>query len=73
MTGVPMAIEHAITGLIPAKSGSITFEGADIRKTPGNADFRIDRCVDYLKVGFGFEDVAGHEFVFKKEMCYEPN
>lgn len=45
----------------------------DIRKTPGNANFRIDRCVDYLKVGFGFEDVAGHEFVFKKEMCYEPN
>lgn len=27
---------HAITGLIPAKSGSITFEGADIRKTPGH-------------------------------------
>ncbi len=27
---------HAITGLIPAKSGSITFEGADIRKTQGH-------------------------------------
>ena len=27
---------HAITGLIPAKSGSIMFEGADIRKTPGH-------------------------------------
>lgn len=27
---------HALTGLIPAKSGSITFEGADIRKTPGH-------------------------------------
>jgi branched-chain amino acid transport system ATP-binding protein len=27
---------HAITGLIPAKSGSIRFEGADIRKTPGH-------------------------------------
>jgi len=27
---------HAITGLIPAKSGSIVFEGADIRKTPGH-------------------------------------
>ena len=27
---------HAITGLIPAKSGSIIFEGADIRKTPGH-------------------------------------
>ena len=27
---------HAITGLLPAKSGSITFEGADIRKTPGH-------------------------------------
>ena len=27
---------HALTGLIPAKSGSITFEGADIRKIPGH-------------------------------------
>lgn len=27
---------HALTGLIPAKSGSITFEGVDIRKTPGH-------------------------------------
>ena len=27
---------HAITGLIPAKSGIITFESADIRKTPGH-------------------------------------
>ncbi len=27
---------HALTGLIPAKSGSIMFEGKDIRKTPGH-------------------------------------
>ena len=27
---------HAITGLIPAKSGTITFEDTDIRKTPGH-------------------------------------
>jgi len=27
---------HALTGLIPAKSGNITFEGVDIRKTPGH-------------------------------------
>lgn len=27
---------HALTGLIPVKSGSIVFEGADIRKTPGH-------------------------------------
>lgn len=27
---------HALTGLIPAKSGGITFEGKDIRKIPGH-------------------------------------
>ncbi len=27
---------HALTGLVPAKSGSILFEGHDIRKTPGH-------------------------------------
>ncbi len=27
---------HALTGLVPAKSGSILFEGQDIRKTPGH-------------------------------------
>lgn len=43
----------------------------DIRQTVGNAQFRIDRCMDYLKVSFGFEDAGGHEFVFYKRMCYE--
>ena len=42
----------------------------DIRQTPGNDSFRIDRCIDYLKVNFGFEDAAGHDFVFRKSMCY---
>ena len=27
---------HALTGLVPAKSGSIIFEGQDIRKIPGH-------------------------------------
>lgn len=27
---------HTLTGLVPAKSGSITFEGKDIRKIPGH-------------------------------------
>lgn len=43
----------------------------DIRKTGGNAHFRIDRCIDYLNVNFGFEDANGHDFVFRKKMCYE--
>ncbi len=29
-------ILHTITGLVPAKSGSVTFEGTDITKTPGH-------------------------------------
>ncbi len=29
-------ILHTITGLVPAKSGSVTFEGMDITKTPGH-------------------------------------
>lgn len=43
----------------------------DIRQTQGNADFRIDRCIDYMKVSFGFSDAQGHEFVFRKTMCFE--
>ncbi|MDE7478349.1 MAG: hypothetical protein K2M91_10440, partial [Lachnospiraceae bacterium] len=42
----------------------------DIRQTAGNQQFRIDRCMDYLKVNFGFEDANGHDFVLNKEMCY---
>lgn len=43
----------------------------DIRRTGGNEHFRIDRCIDYLDVNFGFEDANGHDFVFRKKMCYE--
>lgn len=43
----------------------------DIRQTAGNEHFRIDRCMDYMKVNFGFADADGHDFVFYKKMCYE--
>lgn len=43
----------------------------DIRQTPGNDGFRIDRCIDHLQVNFGFEDAAGHDLVFRRRMCYE--
>ena len=43
----------------------------DIRQTDGNEQFRIDRCLDYMKVNFGFMDAYGHDFVFEKKMCYE--
>lgn len=43
----------------------------DIRQTQGNKYFRIDRCIDYMKVSFGFIDASGHDFVFDKMMCYE--
>lgn len=42
----------------------------DIRQTTGNEYFCIDRCVDYIKVGFGFENTYGHNFVFRKTMHY---
>lgn len=43
----------------------------DIRQTAGNGHFRIDQCIDYMKVNFGFADADGHDFVFSKKMCYE--
>ncbi|MDE6620793.1 MAG: hypothetical protein K2K74_09970 [Lachnospiraceae bacterium] len=43
----------------------------DIRQTAGNEYFRIDQCIDYMRVNFGFADADGHEFVFYKRMCYE--
>ena len=42
----------------------------DIRQTAGNEYFCIDRCVDYIKVGFGFENTYGHSFVFRRSMHY---
>lgn len=42
----------------------------DIRKSGGNSEFRIDRCIDYIQVNFGFRNTNGNEFVFKKDMCY---
>lgn len=42
----------------------------DLRQTAGNEQFRIDRCMDYMKVNFGFQDAGGHEYVFYKKMCY---
>lgn len=43
----------------------------DIRKTMGNEYFRIDQCVDYLKVTFGFMGDRGQEYVFTRTMRYE--
>lgn len=43
----------------------------DIRKTAGNEHFRIDQCVDYLKVSFGFMGDRGQEYVFTRAMRYE--
>lgn len=43
----------------------------DVRGTDGNKYFRIDQCIDFIKVKFGFMDAAGHDFVFEKRMCYE--
>lgn len=43
----------------------------DIRMTEGNENFRIDRCIDYMKVRFGFMDARGYDYVFEKKMCYD--
>lgn len=43
----------------------------DIRKTAGNKHFRIDQCVDYLKITFGFVGDRGQEYVFTRSMRYE--
>lgn len=43
----------------------------DIRKTAGNEQFRIDQCMDYLKVTFGFLGDRGQEYVFTRTMRYE--
>lgn len=52
-------------------SRSLDIVEMDIRQTAGNEHFRIDRCMDYMKVNFGFADADGHDFVFCKKMCYE--
>lgn len=42
----------------------------DIRQTMGNEHFCIDKCVDYIKVGLGFCNSYGHNFVFRRTMHY---
>ena len=43
----------------------------DVRKAQKDDGFRIDRCIDYMKVNFGFYDSNGHEFVFSRQMCFD--
>ncbi len=43
----------------------------DIRKTQGNEAFRIDQCIDYMKVTFGFTGDRGQEYVFTRTLRYE--
>jgi hypothetical protein len=43
----------------------------DMRQTDGNSGFKIDKCVDYINVKFGFNNGYGHEFLFDKSKCYE--
>lgn len=43
----------------------------DIRQTTGNEAFRMDRCIDYMKVTFGFAGSRGEQFVFSRSMRYE--
>ncbi len=43
----------------------------DIRLTMGNEAFRMDRCIDYIKVTFGFKGSRGENFVFSRSMRYE--
>ena len=43
----------------------------DIRQTKGNESFRLDQCVDYLKVSFGFTGDRGQTYVFTRTMRYE--
>ena len=43
----------------------------DIRLTSGNEAFRMDRCIDYMKVTFGFVGSRGEKFVFSKSIRYE--
>ncbi len=43
----------------------------DIRRTVGNEYFRMDQCVDYLKITFGFMGDREQEYVFTRTMRYE--
>jgi len=43
----------------------------DIRFITGKEGFRMDRCIDYIKVTFGFEGSRGEKFIFSRSMRYE--
>jgi hypothetical protein len=52
-------------------SRSLDVVEMDMRQTDGNSGFKIDKCVDYINVKFGFNNGYGHEFLFDKSKCYE--
>jgi hypothetical protein len=52
-------------------SRSLDIVEMDIRQTDGNSNFKIDKCIDYINVNFGFSDGYGHEFLINRSKCYE--
>jgi hypothetical protein len=52
-------------------SRSLDIVEMDIRQTEGNSNFKIDKCVDYMSVKFGFSNGYGHEFLIDRSKCYE--
>jgi hypothetical protein len=52
-------------------SRSLDIVEMDMRQTDGNSGFKIDKCIDYMNVKFGFNNGYGHEFLFDKSKCYE--
>ena len=43
----------------------------DIRKTPGNQNFRMDACVDGMTIEANITSSHGYAFILQRECCYE--
>lgn len=44
---------------------------ADIKKTDGNSNFRIDGCLDGMRIEANFVSRYGNAFILQRKCCYE--
>ncbi len=42
----------------------------NLRTTPGNSDFRMDGCIEYLEARLKFKDRAGRKFEIRRDYSY---
>lgn len=60
-----------LTGLDTLTQRAMSLVEANLRKTPGNAGFRLDACIDRLEVCVCIKSSYGYEFQVQRQRSYQ--